>query len=90
MTDWERKTNEEASRRKSHILWRALNCGMLTRMAEMKWYSPIIKPITCADSSKLELLKKDLKALFDREPNMRAVVYSQFTKLTRINLRVRL
>jgi hypothetical protein len=45
-----------------------------------KWYSPIIKPITCADSSKLELLKKDLKALLDREPNMRAVVYSQFSK----------
>ena len=65
MTEWERRTFEEASNRKSHILWRGSYSGMLTKMAEMKWYSPIIKPITCADSSKLELLKKDLKALLD-------------------------
>jgi superfamily II DNA/RNA helicase len=47
-------------------------------MVEMRWYAPYLKSITCADSSKVELLKKDLQELLAREPNMRAVVYSQF------------
>jgi len=78
MTTWERHTYEEALARKRHMLWRASYYGVLTKIIDMRWYAPIIKPITCADSSKVELLKKDLLELLAQEPNMRAVVYSQF------------
>ena len=81
MTDWERKTFEDELEVKVQAI--VGSSEMLTRIAEMKWYAPLIRPITCADSSKVEMLKKDLQDLLSLEPNMRAVVYSHFIEQQR-------
>ncbi len=78
MTSWERRTFKEAWMSKQYAFYGRSFGGMLTKVVDMRWYAPLIKPITCADSSKVELLKKDLQELLSQEPNMRAVVYSQF------------
>ena len=81
MTDWERNTFHDALRRKGQqTLYRY---QAMIRILEMSWYAALAKPIMCEDSSKVELLKKDLQELWQSKPNMRVVVFSQFLEQQR-------
>jgi DNA repair protein RAD16 len=46
----------------------------------MKVHSSLITPLMTAESSKLRQLQKDIRNLHSRDPNMRAVVFTQFLK----------
>jgi len=76
MTERERKRYKEFVVERSECLMKRFRSGMLTRSVEMYWYVNLLKIMTRPDSTKIELLKKDLLELLAREPNMRAVVYS--------------
>ena len=73
MTHWERNTFHDALRRRKGQRLQAK-----TRLLEMNWYAALTQPLMCEDSSKIECLTKDLRAMLQSEPSMRAVVYTQF------------
>lgn len=78
MTYWERSTFNTHLLKNGQKLLRRYQVA--TTSLERCWYGALLRPILCEDSSKIEQMKKDLQELLRLEPNMRVVVYSQFSE----------
>jgi SNF2 family DNA or RNA helicase len=52
-----------------------------TSRMEMMWYGRMMNQVARYDSTKVQALISDLKELLDKEPNMRAVVFTNFLDL---------
>ena len=76
MTQWERETFElNLNKSRQRVMY---DYGMVqTKIVEMRWFAALMNPLTCEDSSKIVQLQKDLHMLLRKEPNMRAVVFTQ-------------